>query len=29
VMVSADPVVVPILTVEPWAEMAVLGMGFS
>ena len=29
VMVSADPVVVPILTVEPWAEMAVLGIEFS
>jgi hypothetical protein len=22
----ADPVVVPMLTVEPWAEIAVLGM---
>jgi uncharacterized protein with ACT and thioredoxin-like domain len=29
VMVSADPVVVAILTVEPWAEMAVLGIEFS
>ena len=26
VMLMADPVVVPTLTVEPWAEMAVLGM---
>jgi hypothetical protein len=26
VMLMADPVVVPMLTVLPWAEMAVLGM---